>query len=94
MKLVMRATIAIAVATALAAYVLTPTVAGASNDTGSPAAVVGTSDQAGVQEEAPAGQSGDQGQVEAAQTGDQSEMQAEESGEQGNTQTDRSGEQG
>jgi hypothetical protein len=94
MRLLMRTTIAVAVATAVAVYVFTPSIASASNDTGSPTVVIGLSESAGVQEEVQAGQTGDQGQVEAAQTGDQSEMQAEQSGDQGDTQVDQSGDQG
>jgi len=93
MKLVMRATIAIAVATALAVYILTPSVASASNDAGSPAAVVGTGDLAGVQEEVQAGQSTNQDEMQAEQSGDQAETQVEQSGAQGDQQADQSGEQ-
>jgi hypothetical protein len=68
MNLMMRTTIGLAVATALAVYVFTPTIAKASYDAGSPTAVlVGTSEQ---------------GNTEAEQTGDQGEMQVDQSVEQ------------
>jgi parvulin-like peptidyl-prolyl isomerase len=90
MKLFMRTTIALAVATGLAVYVFTPTVARASNDNGSLAAVlVRTSEQGDTQ----VGQSGDQGEMQAEQTGEQRRAEIQQSGEQGDEQVDQNVEQ-
>jgi hypothetical protein len=71
MNRMMRTTIGVAVATALAVYVFTPTIARASNDASSPTAVlVGTSEQGDAQAE--------QGDAQAEQSGDQGETQAEQ----------------
>jgi hypothetical protein len=79
MNLMMRTTIAMAVATALALYVFTPTVARASTDAGSPTAiVVGT---------------GGLDNTQAEQAGDPGDTQADESGDQGNEQVDQNVEQ-
>jgi len=75
MNLMMRTTIGLAVATALAVYVFTPTIAKASYDAGSPTAVlVGTSEQDNTEAE----QTGDQGEMQV----DQSVEQADQGGEQ------------
>jgi hypothetical protein len=86
MNLMMRTTIGVAVATALAVYVFTPTIARASNDAGSPTAVVvGTSEQGDAQAE--------QSETQAEQAGEQGDAQAEQSGDQGNKQLDQNVEQ-
>jgi hypothetical protein len=90
MNLMMRTTIGLAVATALAVYVFTPTIARASYDAGSPTAVlVGTSEQGNTQAE----QSGDQDETQAEQAGDQGNTQVEQSGDQGDKQVDQNVEQ-
>jgi len=85
----MRTTIGVAVATALAVYIFTPAVARASNDAGSPAAVVVATGELG---NAQVEQSGDQGELQAEQTGDQGDKQVDQTGDQGNKQVDHSGE--
>jgi hypothetical protein len=90
MNLMMRTTIGLAVATALAVYVFTPVIARASNDTGSLTAVlVGTSEQGNAQAE----QSGGQGETQGEQAGDQGNTQVDQSGDQGNKQVDQNIEQ-
>jgi hypothetical protein len=86
MNLMMRTTIGVAVATALAVYVFTPMIARASNDAGSlTAVVVGTSEQGDAQAE--------QSETQAEQAGDQGNTQVEQSGDQGNKQLDQNVEQ-
>jgi hypothetical protein len=73
MNRMMRTTIGVAVATALAVYVFTPTIARAGNDAGSLTAVmVGTSEQGNAQAE----QSGDQGETQAEQADQSDEQQS------------------
>lgn len=89
----MRTTIGCAVATAVALFVLTPSVAKANNDAGSPTAVA-IAVATGEQGDAQVGQTGDQGEMQAEQTGDQGNTQVKQSGDQSEMQAEQSGDQG